>query len=559
MRRCDDGDDSVPLKITSLYSLPKPTYGSMRPITLQSDRYIVISEVGKEIIIVDLREPTKVKHVLEVRPKHTQLQVLPCKGVSVIYALMNPTRKIIALQFESYLKLFNVERKKTMKLFNVSVADVLLIKWIDSDTISFVTPKAIYHWKLLDDSYPFKAYDHHENYMTELLNSKIVDYRIDGSGKFFFLSGLHKVGVEASAFNSNIKGTITLYSVEKNVLQQIGGTAACFLSFKVTGNPHSSNLFCLSSAQGDANNTGKLYIVELYMTEGNKKYKRKVLKIDYDNNDYPFALEGSSTHGIIYLLTKMGGVLIFEVEQGMTLYRISQLCTSYMVATKLSSPVSGILAVNHAFQVIKITIDEELMLRYVNEVLQDRALASMLKTRFNKLSSVTSNINRSPQMGGPSTTSDTIPDDNASTISSTTTYSNTFRPKDQVSKQTDSTIPLTRANDDSTTVPVPVTSTMPVSYEADSIIPVTVSCNSNQTIIRLGRYCIQASELGNKLQISSENGQFNEFHLNEHGEVRIGRYRIQASEHSSKLQITSENGKFSEFHLNECGEFSLGT
>ena len=27
------------------------------------------------------------------------------------------------------------------------------------------------------------------------------------------------------------------------------------------------------------------------MTEGNKKYKRKVLKIDYDNNDYPFALE----------------------------------------------------------------------------------------------------------------------------------------------------------------------------------------------------------------------------------------------------------------------------
>ena len=48
----------------------------------------------------------------------------------------------------------------------------------------------------------------------------------------------------------------------------------------------------------------------------------------------------------------MGGVLIFEVEQGMTLYRISQLCTSYMVATKLSSPVSGIMAVNHAFQVI---------------------------------------------------------------------------------------------------------------------------------------------------------------------------------------------------------------
>ena len=48
----------------------------------------------------------------------------------------------------------------------------------------------------------------------------------------------------------------------------------------------------------------------------------------------------------------MGGVLIFEVEQGMMLYRSSQLCASYMVATKLSSSVSGILAVNHAFQVI---------------------------------------------------------------------------------------------------------------------------------------------------------------------------------------------------------------
>ena len=44
---------------------------------------------------------------------------------------------------------------------------------------------------------------------------------------------------------------------------------------------------------------------------------------------------------------------------------------------------------------------------------------------------------------------------------------------------------------------------------------------SNQTIIRLGRYCIQASELGNKLQISSENGQFNEFHLNEVQQLNI--------------------------------------
>lgn len=41
-------------------------------------------------------------------------------------------------------------------------------------------------------------------------------------------------------------GAMQLYSTERKVSQPIEGHAACFVPFKMEGNPNPSNLFCFS-------------------------------------------------------------------------------------------------------------------------------------------------------------------------------------------------------------------------------------------------------------------------------------------------------------------------
>ncbi|XP_066149209.1 clathrin heavy chain [Euwallacea fornicatus] len=337
---------------------------SFATLTMESDKFICVREkVGdtSQVVIVDLADTAN-----PIR-----------RPITAESAIMNPASKVIALkgkagvEAQKTLQIFNIEMKSKMKAHTMA-DDVIFWKWISPNTLALVTESSVYHWSMEGDSQPVKMFDRHSS----LNGCQIINYRTDPKQNWLLLVGI-------SAQQSRVVGAMQLYSVERKCSQPIEGHAASFATFKMEGNPEPSTLFCFAvrNVQG-----GKLHIIEVGQSPaGNQPFPKKTVDVFFPpeaQNDFPVAMQVSNKYDVIYLITKYGYIHMYDIESAVCIY-MNRISSETIFVTAPHENTGGIIGVNRRGQVLSVSVDEESIIRYVNQVLHNPDLALRLATRNN--------------------------------------------------------------------------------------------------------------------------------------------------------------------------------
>uniref|UniRef100_A0A803XN81 Clathrin heavy chain n=1 Tax=Meleagris gallopavo TaxID=9103 RepID=A0A803XN81_MELGA len=327
-------------------------------LTMESDKFICIREkVGEQaqVVIIDMSDPTS-----PIR-----------RPISAESAIMNPASKVIALKAGKTLQIFNIEMKSKMKA-HAMAEEVIFWKWISVNTVALVTETAVYHWSMEGESQPQKMFDRHAS----LAGCQIINYRTDEHQKWLLLIGI-------SAQQNRVVGAMQLYSVDRKVSQPIEGHAAAFAEFKIEGNAKPSTLFCFAVRSPAG---GKLHIIEVGQpATGNQPFVKKAVDVFFPpeaQTDFPVAMQIGIKHGVIYLITKYGYIHVYDLESGVCIY-MNRISADTIFVTASHEPTSGIIGVNKKGQVLSVCVEEDNIVNYATNVLQNPDLGLRMAIRSN--------------------------------------------------------------------------------------------------------------------------------------------------------------------------------
>ncbi|TNN69750.1 Clathrin heavy chain 1 [Liparis tanakae] len=174
-----------------------------------------------------------------------------------------------------------------------------------------------------------------------------------------------------------------LYSVDRKVSQPIEGHAAGFAQFKMEGNTEESTLFCFA-VRGQAG--GKLHIIEVGTPPtGNQPFPKKAVDVFFPpeaQNDFPVAMQISSKQDVVFLITKYGYIHLYDLETGTCIY-MNRISGETIFVTAPHEPTAGIIGVNRKGQVLSVCVEEENIIPYITNVLQNPDLALRMAVRNN--------------------------------------------------------------------------------------------------------------------------------------------------------------------------------
>ncbi|CAH1394339.1 unnamed protein product [Nezara viridula] len=344
-----------------------PTSVGFNTLTMESDKFICVREkVGEtsQVVIIDLNDTAN-----PIR-----------RPISADSAIMNPASKVIALKgkagpdgstTQKTLQIFNIEMRSKMKAHTMT-DEVVFWKWISLNTLALVTETSVYHWSMEGDSQPVKMFDRHSS----LNGCQIINYRTDPKQTWLLLIGI-------SAQLNRVVGAMQLYSVERKCSQPIEGHAASFAQFKMEGNPDVSTLFCFAvrTLQG-----GKLHIIEVGQPPtGNQSFSKKAVDVFFPveaQNDFPVAMQVSSKYDVIYLITKYGYIHLYDLETATCIY-MNRISIDTIFVTAPHESTGGIIGVNRKGQVLSVSVEEDHIIPYINNILQNPDLALRMAVRNN--------------------------------------------------------------------------------------------------------------------------------------------------------------------------------
>ncbi|KAG0165695.1 hypothetical protein DFQ28_008457 [Apophysomyces sp. BC1034] len=323
---------------------------------MESDRYICVREQvnnANQVVMIDLANSNEVTR----RP------------ITADSAVMHPTSNIIALKAQTQLQVFNLELKSKIKS-HMMHEDVVFWKWINLKTLGLATDTAVYHWSIEGDSPPVKVFDRHAS----LAGCQIINYRVSADEKWLVLIGI-------SAQQGRVVGFMQLYSKERGVSQPIEGHAAAFAELKLDGASSPTKLFTF--AVRSANGAAKLQIIEVDHQEGNPPFQKKAVEVFFPPeaaSDFPVAMQISHKYGIIYLVTKMGFIHLYDLETGTCIY-MNRISGDTIFVTAEHTASSGIIGVNKKGQVLSVSLDENTTIPYIINTLNNTELALKLASR----------------------------------------------------------------------------------------------------------------------------------------------------------------------------------
>jgi clathrin heavy chain len=232
-----------------------------------------------------------------------------------------------------------------------------------------------------------------------LAGSQIINYRISSDEKWMVLIGISS-GNTANPSAFKVKGAMQLYSRERGVSQPIEGHAASFAEIKLDGNQHITKLFTFAVRTG---NTAKvrddfcllfrldepwscqLHVVEIDHQAPDPPFAKRAVDVYFPleaTNDFPVAMQVSKKHGIVYLATKYGFIHLYDLESGACIYMNRISGDTIFVATEHEA-TNGILCINRKGQVLGVSVDEQTVVPYILETLNNTELAFKLASRGN--------------------------------------------------------------------------------------------------------------------------------------------------------------------------------
>ncbi|GLD96364.1 hypothetical protein PINS_up005047 [Pythium insidiosum] len=325
--------------------------------TMESDKFVCVCEQVNgqaSVVIVDLAAGNQVQR----RPINAEA------------AIMNPVSKVIALRSENQLQIFNMELRAKMKS-HLMTEPVVFWRWISVNTIALVTGSAVYHWSLDGDSAPVKMFDRHASLGA---GTQIISYEASPDGKWLLLVGI------AQGDGGRIVGNMQLYSVEKKVSQVLNGHAGAFASMKPPGRTDDAQVLVFAGTKGDT--PQQLFIMEVGRDKdapgGVFRLPPQAIPFAADAaNDFPVSMLVSPSDDVVYMITKMGYLFLFDAHTGKPIYR-ARVSQDTVFVTALESKSKGMLGITRRGQLLHFAINKTKLVPYVVNTLRDSQLALTL-------------------------------------------------------------------------------------------------------------------------------------------------------------------------------------
>ncbi|TVU27451.1 hypothetical protein EJB05_30150 [Eragrostis curvula] len=349
------------LTLTSLGIAPQ--FVTFTHVTMESEKYICVRETSPQnsVVIIDMAMP---------------MQPLR-RPITADSALMNPNARILALKAQipgttqDHLQIFNIEAKTKIKSHQMP-EQVVFWKWITPKLLGLVTQTP-------GDSEPAKMFDRTAN----LANNQIINYRCDPSEKWLVLIGIAPGAPERPQL---VKGNMQLFSVDQQRSQALEAHAASFATFKVPGNENPSTLICFASKSSNAGQiTSKLHVIELGAQPGKPGFSKKQADLFFPpdfQDDFPVAMQISQKYGLIFVITKLGLLFVYDLETAAAVYR-NRISPDPIFLTAESSTTGGFYAINRRGQVLHATVNDATVVPFVSGQLNNLELAVNLAKRAN--------------------------------------------------------------------------------------------------------------------------------------------------------------------------------
>ena len=368
------------MQLTSLGVAPE--FISFKNTTMESDRYLCVRETGAQnsVAIFDLSAPPGAPGAVARRP------------ITADSALMCPDKKVIALRAASpagtpgdALQVFNLDTKAKLKAFSIA-EPVEFWKWVSPSTLGLVTPASVYHWDVSSggvDAPPVKVFDRTAN----LSGAQIIAYRASDDGKWCALVGIAPGSAERPAL---ARGVMQLFSREQAKSQALEAHAAAFATARFAGRPaETPPSTVIAFAQKVVREGGavvsKLHVIELGVPPGGgggaaQKRQAELFFPAEFADDFPVSLQVSGRYGLVYVVTKLGLLFVYDLETATAIYR-NRISPDPIFLAAPSDSTGGLLAVNRRGQVLLATVNEAAVVPFVAQQLGNLDLALALAKR----------------------------------------------------------------------------------------------------------------------------------------------------------------------------------
>lgn len=143
-----------------------------------------------------------------------------------------------------------------------------------------------------------------------------------------------------------VKGNMQLFSVDQQRSQALEAHAASFASFKVQGNENPSILISFATKSSNAGQvTSKLHVIELGAQPGKPAFTKKQADLFFPPDfadDFPVAMQISHKYGLIYVITKLGLLFVYDLETATAVYR-NRISPDPIFLTSEASSVGGFM------------------------------------------------------------------------------------------------------------------------------------------------------------------------------------------------------------------------
>jgi clathrin heavy chain len=274
------------------------------------------------------------------------------------------------------LQIFDLNKGANVNATNLEKEVPQLWKWIDPKTVAIVTNSAVHHWQIQEGTEKGeleKKFD--RNIEPPLDKSAVISYHTDSS------RDSHIVICYARAEDSSdVKGYGQLFHDGK--LSRVEAHAATFYDFKSLDNDSSEKLLLTSYHTKDVD--AKLVITSLTAkrpTQRSCPYKLQ------QADDWPVLIETIDRIGIVFVISKFGGLYMFDIESGTLIYKQRITTDSIFCGTKYRADptrkmLEGVICVTKSGQVIQVQTDFRLLMSSLMRSNQ-QTVALRIATRMN--------------------------------------------------------------------------------------------------------------------------------------------------------------------------------
>lgn len=346
--------------------------------SLESDNYIVVCEAAQQqIAIIDLKAGntcTRQKMKAEAAIMHPTQKIIAMRGNLVMYCslFIQCLHFCIAAQ---QLQIFNLEARAKLKSHEMP-APVVFWRWISTSALALVTAEAVFHWSIEGESAPVKLFDRNPAISA---GNQIINYQVSNDGKWCLLCGIAAGGAPGV-----INGNMQLYSIEKAVSQMLQGHTGVFTTLNLPGRDP-AQVLCFEEAKPEQ--PPKLFIMEVGR---DKSAPGGVFRITPQNipmppdapNDFPVTMNVSHKHDLVYMISKVGYMYLFDIHSGKAIYRARVTQDTVIVSTEHTS-TGGIIGVSRKGSVIQVGLNESALVPFIVNQLRDTQLAIDIASRLN--------------------------------------------------------------------------------------------------------------------------------------------------------------------------------